>query len=289
MTKEYFSHDYDAADDLKMVPLIHQFKARGYGIYWMAAEMLHQNGGYMPATDNTYLAIAKKLSEKLSLVKSVVEKCFTDFDLFIQENGKFYSNRALRNLDKRKEIKEKRSKAGQASAASRQQNSTNGQHMLTHVEHNSTKERKGKEIKGKEIKINGEANASVGKPTLQKFDKENLELKKEFQSLQIPESAKEAWVIIKNWIEEKQPTFIEPYVTAWNIFASFYNLSAVDKINDSRRKKFKVRIKDPEFNFFEILAKAKGSSFLKESSWFGFDWLFKNEMNYVKILEENYQ
>lgn len=93
---------------------------------------------------------------------------------------------------------------------------------------------------------------------------------------------------VYNFIHERKPGFIIPYVDMWNIFAQENSLAKITTINKPRKKHFAVRIQEPAFNFLEILAKAKGSEFLRTSSWFGFDWLIKNELNYVKVLEGNY-
>lgn len=147
-----------------------------------------------------------------------------------------------------------------------------------------------KESKVKESKVNQEANASPGAGApLQQFGGEDNELRKEFKHLDIPAAAKDAWILVKHWITEKKPQFIEPYVIAWNIFASFYKLPAVQKITDSRRRKFSVRIKESGFDFFEVLAKVKDSEFLKTGSWFGFDWIFENDKNYLRVLEGQYR
>jgi hypothetical protein len=93
---------------------------------------------------------------------------------------------------------------------------------------------------------------------------------------------------ICEFIQVHQPDFIEPYVELWNLFAQEKDLSKISKISDTRKKKFKVRIVEKGFDFIEILKKAGQSEFLLTGKWFGFDWIFENESNYLKIIEGNY-
>lgn len=131
--------------------------------------------------------------------------------------------------------------------------------------------------------------ATGGKPPEKVFVDPEKDLKQSYAAMTIPDDPKEAWTVVKEWITERKPQFAEPYVTAWNIFASFYSWPAVKKITDKRRQKFKVRIRESAFDFFEILNLAKRSEFLKSGSWFGFDWIIENESNYLKIIEGNYK
>lgn len=91
------------------------------------------------------------------------------------------------------------------------------------------------------------------------------------------------------FIRDNRPDFIEPYVDLWNLFAKEKSFAVVSVINDARRKKFKVRIKEPAFKFLEILKKAGLSEFIcTEGKWFSFDWIIENGSNYLKVIEGNY-
>lgn len=93
---------------------------------------------------------------------------------------------------------------------------------------------------------------------------------------------------VYEFIKNHSPTSIEPYKDLWNLFAEEYGLVQIKTINESRKRKFKIRVKEPAFDFLKILSKAKGSEFLKASKWFGFDWIIENDSNYLKIIEGNY-
>jgi hypothetical protein len=90
------------------------------------------------------------------------------------------------------------------------------------------------------------------------------------------------------FIRDSKPQFIEPYADFWNIFAAEHTLPKLTTINKKRKQHFSVRIKEPSFNFPEILRKAKTSDFLLTGRWFGFDWIVQNDTNYLKVLEGNY-
>lgn len=138
-----------------------------------------------------------------------------------------------------------------------------------------------------------EANASVGDnpPTLLHPEKD---LMKEYsvlvKGLKTDTTAEliAAKKSVFEFIRQNAPAFIEPYVFLWNIYASQNNCPKVQHITDNRKKKFKTRIQEPQFNFIEILTKAKDSQFLNGSTFFSFDWILDNQENYTKILEGNY-
>ena len=136
LVKEYFSHDCGTRNDPDMIPLLDDFKAAGYGIYWSTVELLHERHGYLPLNENTYKAIAKPLGSKTSLVKDLIEKCISTYGLFYSEGDKFYSNRVLNNLEIRKKSTEQKVNAGKASAAKRKRPFNEAS---TTVQQNSTK------------------------------------------------------------------------------------------------------------------------------------------------------
>jgi len=174
----YFSHDYNARNDKKISALVREFKSAGYGIYWCAAEMLHEEGGVLELDDLTLFAISKDLNEDFELVKVVIEKCVSTFKLFyVLEDNILTANRVKRNLDKRKEISKARSDAGKAGANAKQMQA-NAKQMQAIAEQNQAKERKGKEIKenintgvqGKVEKVNVKLHG-VGEFEIDVFDK----------------------------------------------------------------------------------------------------------------------
>lgn len=150
----YFSHDYNPTSDPKIQALIGEYGAVGYGIFWRIVEMLHEDELHkLPCKQYIYLALAKQLLTSVEQVSSIVDYCINVCELFQSDNTFFWSERVIRNISKRTEISNKRSKAGKISAESRK-NTTSVEHVSTGVEQNSTNGNKGKESKGKENKGN---------------------------------------------------------------------------------------------------------------------------------------
>lgn len=135
MTKEtfYFSHDYNSRSDEKIKKLIYQHGYEGYGIYWAIIEELYQNANAMQMECER---IAFELRTDSNRICSIIQ----DFDLFVVEDGYFYSPSVQKRLDLRnnKSVKARES-------AKKRWNNANA--MRTHSERNAIKESKGKENK----------------------------------------------------------------------------------------------------------------------------------------------
>lgn len=142
MAKEsyYFSHDYNARNDRKIAALVCEYRSSGYGIFWGTCEMMHEEGGTLEFDDITFYAIAKDLNEDFELVKNVIDKCISKYKLFFVENEKVLSERVKRNLFKRHNISEVRSKAGKEGAIAKQTSAIAKQNQ-------AKKGKKGNEIK----------------------------------------------------------------------------------------------------------------------------------------------
>lgn len=136
----YFSHDFNARNDVKILFLRQQMGMEGYGIFWYIVESLADSGGIMP------MKIIPVLAMQMQTTEVKVRAVICQFELFIIEDEQFYSERLNQHLQKRIEIKELNSIKGKISAEKRRN--------LTAVEQRlncgSTKEKKGKEIKGNE-------------------------------------------------------------------------------------------------------------------------------------------
>jgi len=100
---------------------------------------------------------------------------------------------------------------------------------------------------------------------------------------------KQSWIKIKDFIDQKKPHFVEPFVDVWNIFATHNNLTKVNSITPKRRTKFKVRIREPEFEFIKILDAIRRNDFYLgkgNSDWkVDFDFIIHSQDNYIKIIE----
>lgn len=133
-----------------MAALIHYEKMKGYGLFWVIVEMLHEDScKWMELDEVTYIAIKNASGCDIKYIKGFIEKCICTYKVFIQEGNKFTTDRVLRNVEKRSEIKQKRSFAGKESAKKRKQKSTRVEQVLNTSEQvlNKTQQSKVKESK----------------------------------------------------------------------------------------------------------------------------------------------
>ena len=136
----YFSHDYNAANDVKILFMRQQLGMEGYGIYWFLIEHLADAGGTLP------LKIIPVLAMQMHSQEVKVRAVISEFELFQIVDDEFFSIRLNKSLEKMNELKSANSIKGKISEEKR--NSTAVEQRLNC---GLTKERKGKEIKGKEI------------------------------------------------------------------------------------------------------------------------------------------
>lgn len=132
----YFQHDYNSANDHKILFLRQQFGIEGYGIFWYIIEQLAQSGGTLPTK------IIPVLAMQIQTTPDKVKAVIYNYDLFTIDNEEFFSIRLKQQLEFRQQL----SNAGTAGALKRWGNSSkNGLP-------NSPANAKGKERKGKKEK-----------------------------------------------------------------------------------------------------------------------------------------
>lgn len=105
---QYFPHDYNARNDVKIIKLLRAKGLAGLGLYWCIVETLYQNGGKMKIEECESIAFA------LHLHFEDVSEVITEFDLFSNDGTNFWSESIFRRLEKRKDVSEKRKKAAEA-------------------------------------------------------------------------------------------------------------------------------------------------------------------------------
>lgn len=105
----YFKHDYNARFDPKTKALINKYGMEGYGRWWVILEMFRETKGYK-LEDKRYIwdALAEQMKCEIKDVKSFVKDCVEEFELFVQENGFFYSPSFLERMNQLDEIRQKR-------------------------------------------------------------------------------------------------------------------------------------------------------------------------------------
>jgi hypothetical protein len=157
--KEYFSHDYNARNDTKLVKVFMKHGLSGIGAFWCIIEMLYEESGYLIRTE--YERIAFELRTEYDTIKSVVE----DFELFEFDGDKFYSSSALERLNERMTKSEKARKSVQKRWEKHKRNTnvldSNNDRNTSKVKESKVKDSKVKDSKGNEIKEN---NRESGEP-----------------------------------------------------------------------------------------------------------------------------
>ena len=141
----YFSHDYNAANDTKVLFLRHQLGMEGYGIYWFIIERLADAGGKLP------LELIPVLAMQMQSTDIKVKGVIMQFDLFSINEGEFWSERLNEHLGLRALLSE----SGKNGAISRWKN---GEANGVAIGEGNAKKRKEKEIKENKTNINNKDN-----------------------------------------------------------------------------------------------------------------------------------
>ena len=138
MKKTYFNHDSVARFDIRIIKLRSKLGYEGYGIFWAVLELLFTEENKLCIDD--YDSLAFGIQCDATILKQVIE----DFDLFVLEDGCFYSRRLNNQID---EINTKSNKAKE-NASKRWNNATA---MQPHNDRNASKVNKSKVNKSKSI------------------------------------------------------------------------------------------------------------------------------------------
>lgn len=145
---EYFSHDYTARSDPKIMNLIFKMGYEGYGIYWAILEQMYiQKGSIMRSQCECISASMQTHSDKMLSV-------LNDFDLFKTDGIEYWSESVLERISLREEKSEKAKmsaingwkKRGYANAK-RTQSERNANSRQPECDRNAIKEKKIKEKK----------------------------------------------------------------------------------------------------------------------------------------------
>jgi len=136
MKKTYLQHQSNSFTDIKVIKMRSKLGIESYGIFWALLELLFNEENKLCIDDYSVLAFSLQCDpDKL---KSVIE----DFDLFVIEDGCFYSKRLNEHIDtiNNKSIKAKES-------ASKRWNNANAKR--THSDSNASRVEYSKEDKSK--------------------------------------------------------------------------------------------------------------------------------------------
>ena len=141
MKKTYFNHDSTARNDYRIIKLRAKLGYEGYGVFWALLELLFTEENKICTSQYDILSYGLQCDP--SVLKQVIE----DFDLFVIEDGCFYSRRLNKQID---EINSKSIKAKES--ASKRWNNANA--IQSHTDRNASKVKHTKEDKTKANKSN---------------------------------------------------------------------------------------------------------------------------------------
>ena len=102
MKKTYLQHQSNSFTDIKIIKMRSKLGIESYGIFWALLELLFNEENKLCIDD--YSVLAFSLQCDADKLKSVIE----DFDLFVVEDGCFYSRRLNNHIE---EINNKSNKA----------------------------------------------------------------------------------------------------------------------------------------------------------------------------------
>jgi uncharacterized protein YdaU (DUF1376 family) len=126
MKKTYFNHDSNSFTDIKIIKMRSKLGIESYGIFWALLELLFAEENKLCVDDYSVLAFSLQCDPKI--LKQVIE----DFDLFVIEDGCFYSKRLNKQIE---DINSKSNKAKES--ASKRWNNANAKQ--THSDSNASK------------------------------------------------------------------------------------------------------------------------------------------------------
>lgn len=116
MKTYYFSHDSNARNDDRILILRSELGWEGYGIYWAIIETLRDTDGYYYQKSRL-----RGLAFSLQVEESFLMKVINDFELFEQDDEKFWSDSLNKRMMLAKTEIKKKSEAGKKGAKVRWQ------------------------------------------------------------------------------------------------------------------------------------------------------------------------
>lgn len=113
----FFSHDYNARNDPKILALRSVYGAEGYGVYFMLVEILREQPDYKLAV-NKYIwsTLAMQMQVEASKLEQIINDCCTEFSengntLLVNDGEYLYSASLLRRMGKVDDISNLRREA----------------------------------------------------------------------------------------------------------------------------------------------------------------------------------
>jgi len=105
----YFKHDSNAREKPKIKALIKKYGIEGYGRFWIIIEALRNDSTYkLENKPYNWLALAESMQASVEEVQDFMNDCVVEFELFVKEDGFFYSESFLEKMAKLDDVRKKR-------------------------------------------------------------------------------------------------------------------------------------------------------------------------------------
>ena len=166
MTKEsfYFTHDYGARNDPKILELRAEYGLEGLGLYWCITETLAEaDDGYINPKLLGGLSIGYGISK--TMLQEYID-FMIEVELLCEDDNGYYSKRMMEH----KQIRKKLSDAGKKGAKRRWGNRETTEKLKKENSHPNTKESKVKESKVKDIVDTNVSMSDAKHPTQERLD-----------------------------------------------------------------------------------------------------------------------
>ena len=106
----YFQHDFNAANDEKILYLRSMYGMEGYGLYWYFIELMHQSQD-SKLKCKLINGISYQLNIDIDKLLQFYQSCL-DTELFITDGDFYWSERVLENKEMQEEKRKSKSIAG---------------------------------------------------------------------------------------------------------------------------------------------------------------------------------
>ena len=230
MKKTYFNHDSVARLDIRVIKLRSKLGYEGYGVFWAVLELLFTEENKLCVEDYDSLAFGLQCDAKV--LKQVIE----DFDLFVVEDGCFYSRRLNNHIE---EINNKSNKAKE-NASKRWNNATA---MQPQCNRNASKVNKSKVNKSKiKDRISAFKNAIHNLDFMNKEDKEDFYL---YWSELNKSETRMRWETEKTWsLNLRAKRWINNgFNKQKSRFPDYFDSLLMKRMDESSRKEYEQHLK----------------------------------------------
>jgi len=193
----YFQHDFNAANDEKILYLLSIYGMEGYGLYWYFIELMHQSQD-SKLKCKLFSGICYQLNIDITKLTAFYNSCI-EIGLFVTDNEFYWSERVLYNKELQDEKRKLKSFAGKKGMENRWKNKnviTNDNNVIT--ENNKVKESKEKENKVNKKKVSSATlfvDSEVN--TIEKFEQCFIGTQYEVANFNY------YFEVIKNWSDSK--------------------------------------------------------------------------------------